>query len=180
MEKCGSCAILGHSPMRFAWGFDEEDFSCGMLKIVLLQHIQHLRAEGICDFMVACDPGVGLWSAEIINLVRQDDPDLRLYCHAPFEEQATKWAPYLRERYFNMLTACTYITVENRRKTPSAQADAYRTIIRQSDMVLAVYDTSSVRGDAVDEAMAYVMAMKKPSLLIHPDTFESSQILCSL
>ena len=27
---CGtkSCAILGHSPMRFAWGFDEEAAEC--------------------------------------------------------------------------------------------------------------------------------------------------------
>lgn len=23
-----SCAILGHSPMRFAWGFDEEAAEC--------------------------------------------------------------------------------------------------------------------------------------------------------
>ena len=27
---CGtkSCAILGHNPMRFAWGFDEEAAEC--------------------------------------------------------------------------------------------------------------------------------------------------------
>jgi len=172
MEKRGSCAIIGHSPMRFAWGYDEEDNTCGILKDVLMQHIQRLRVSGIRDFMVACDPGIGLWCAEIIIALRDQDTDLRLYCHTPCEEQSTKWAPYLRERYFNILGKCTYMTAEHTKKAPSAQADAYRTIIRQSDMVLAVYDICSLCGDAVDEAMEYARAENKPTILIHPDTFE--------
>jgi len=180
MEKRGSCAIIGHSPMRFAWGFDEEDNTCGILKTIMLQHIQRLRTTGIRDFMVACDPGVGLWCAEIINALREQDPDLRLYCHTPYEEQATKWAPYLRERYFDMLIKCTHMSVEHTGKVPSAQADAFRTIIRQSDMVLAVYDISSARGDAVDEAMEYAKIEKKPTILINPDTFETSSVFLTV
>lgn len=34
-----SCAILGHDPMRFAWGFDEEADECRELKLELLQQI---------------------------------------------------------------------------------------------------------------------------------------------
>ena len=38
---CGtkSCAILGHSPMRFAWGFDEEAAECHDMKMELAQQI---------------------------------------------------------------------------------------------------------------------------------------------
>ena len=38
---CGtkSCAILGHSPMRFAWGFDEEAVECHDMKMELAQQI---------------------------------------------------------------------------------------------------------------------------------------------
>ena len=176
MKRRRSCAVLGHSPMRFAWGFDEEDHACNILKTVLLQQIQSLRAAEVCDFWVACDPGVGLWCAEMINVLREQDADLRLYCHTPYEEQATKWAPYLRKRYFDMLEKCTHMSAEHTRKAPSAQADAYRAIIRQSDIVLAVYDISSLRGDAVDEAMAYAEIEKKPAILIHPDTFEATYI----
>lgn len=105
-----ACAILGHSPMRFAWGFDEEDIRCKRLKLELLRQIAALRLYGVLQFLVACDPGVGLWAAEIINILRDSDPELQLYCILPHEEQVTKWAPYLRERYFEILEQCTYLT----------------------------------------------------------------------
>ena len=64
-----SCAILGHSPMRFAWGFDEEDSGCKKLKLTLLQQIMELRQQGVTQFSVACDCGVGLYAAEAVNLL---------------------------------------------------------------------------------------------------------------
>ena len=65
---CGtkSCAILGHSPMRFAWGFDEEAAECHDMKMELAQQIMVLRQQGVTHFSVACDYGVGLYAAEII------------------------------------------------------------------------------------------------------------------
>ena len=38
-----SCAILGHNPMRFAWGFDEEAAECHDMKMELAQQIKALR-----------------------------------------------------------------------------------------------------------------------------------------
>ena len=102
---CGtkSCAILGHSPMRFAWGFDEEAVECHDMKMELAQQIMVLRQQGVTHFSVACDYGVGLYAAELINVLRDNDPELMLFCVTPYEEQATKWTPELRERYFDML-----------------------------------------------------------------------------
>ena len=135
---CGtkSYAILGHSPMRFAWGFDEEADACKDMKMELAQQIMVLRQQGVTHFSVACDYGVGLYAAEIINALRNDDPELMLFCITPYEEQATKWTPELRERYFDMLVKCSHMTAVYTHKQPDAQLKAYRTIIRQSDMVL--------------------------------------------
>ena len=49
---CGtkSCAILGHSPMRFAWGFDEEAVECHDMKMELAQQIMVLRQQGVTHF----------------------------------------------------------------------------------------------------------------------------------
>ena len=94
-------------------------------------------------------------------------------CDTPYEEQATKWAPYLRERYFTMLERCTYMTAVSLRKTPTAQLEAYRRIIDQSDMVLAVHDPVSARGDDADKAVEYARQQGRPLLLIHPDTMVS-------
>ena len=108
MDKPIRCAIIGQHPMRFPWGFDEEDESCGKMKMELAQQIMVLRQNGVSQFLVACDCGVGLYAAEIVNGLRATtDHGLMLICYTPHEEQATKWAPYLRERYFDMLTACT-------------------------------------------------------------------------
>jgi uncharacterized phage-like protein YoqJ len=171
MNKKICCALLGHSPMRFRFGWDEEDIGCKRLKLVLLQQIQMLRKNGVTQFMTACDPGVGLWCSEIINCLRTGDDELQLYCVLPHEEQSTKWAPYLRERYFEMLEKCTYMSAIHTHKTPTAQIDAYKNIIRPSDVVLAVYDPASNRGDDVDRAITYAATEQKPIILVHPDTF---------
>ena len=55
------CAIIGQHPMRFPWGFDEEDTQCRRMKLELAQCIMELRQCGVTDFQVACDPGVGLY-----------------------------------------------------------------------------------------------------------------------
>ena len=91
MASPKSCAILGHNPMRFAWGFDEEAAECHDMKMELAQQIMVLRQQGVTHFSVACDYGVGLYAAEIINALRNDDSELMLFCITPYEEQATKW-----------------------------------------------------------------------------------------
>ena len=49
---------------------------------------------------------------------------------------------------------------------------AYQRIIKQSDMLVAVYDPELASGSAEDKAMAYALALGKPTLLIHPNTWK--------
>lgn len=95
-------------------------------------------------------------------------------CVTPHEEQATKWPPYLWERYFTMLEKCTYMTAVSLHPTPTSQLDACKRIIDQSDMVLAVYDAASKRSDGVDTAMDYAGALHRQIVLVHPETFAIS------
>ena len=171
---CGtkSCAILGHSPMRFAWGVDEEAVECHDMKMELAQQIMVLRQQGVTHFSVACDYGVGLYAAELINVLRDNDPELMLFCVTPYEEQATKWTPELRERYFDMLADCTDLSCVDYQEAPNAQLMAYRRIVKQSDILLAVYDLELASDSAEDKAMAYALALGKPTLLIHPNTWK--------
>ena len=113
------CAIIGQHPMRFPWGFDEEDTQCRRMKLELAQCIMELRQCGVTEFQVACDPGVGLYAGEIVNITKQNDEAMRLVCVTPFEEQATKWTPQLRERYFDMLADCTDLSCVTIRRHPT-------------------------------------------------------------
>ena len=177
MDKPVRCAVMGQHPMRFPWGFDEEDDRCRKLKIELAQQIMALRQGGVSQFLVACDCGVGLYAAEIVNGLRTTDRDLMLLCYTPHEEQATKWAPYLRERYFTMLTACTHISAVCPVGTPDAQRQAYRQIIDLADVVLCVYDTDiPATSSAEDRALAYAEGQHKSLVLLHPTELTTKQI----
>ena len=120
MEGIKSCAIFGHDPIRFAWGFDEEAAACYEMKTELAQQIMVLRQQGVTQFSVACDYGVGLYAAEIINALRDNTPELLLFCVTPYEEQAAKWTPALRERYFDMLVKWTANGKPSRKSVSSA------------------------------------------------------------
>ena len=178
MDKPIRCAIIGQHPMSFPWGFDEEDESCGKMKMELAQQIMALRQSGVSQFLTACDCGVGLYAAEIVNgLWATTDHDLMLICYTPHEEQATKWAPYLWERYFDMLTACTYLSVVCEAGAPGAQLQAYKKIIDLADMVLAVYDRDiPATSSAEDRALAYAEGQHKSLVLLHPTELTTMRI----
>ena len=178
MDKPIRCAIIGQHPMRFPWGFDEEDDRCRKLKIELAQQIMTLRQSGVSQFLVACDCGVGLYAAEIVNGLRTTDHDLMLICYTPHEEQATKWAPYLRERYFTMLEKCTLIFTVCEVGAPDAQLHAYKKIIDLTDVVLAVYDRDTLpTGSAEDSASAYALdTARKPVMVLDPIKLTTFQI----
>ena len=166
MEKENlTCAVLGQHPMRFPWGFDEDDPGCQELRLALAQKIMELRQRGVMRFAVVADCGVGLYAGECVNALRQHDPDLMLFVVTPHEEQATKWTPDLRNRYFKLLEDCSLMEAASLHKTPTCEYDAYRKIIDYADTVLAVYDPATARGNAVDRAMEYVR--RRGLLVIH-------------
>ena len=148
------------------------------MKIELAQQIMVLRRGGISQFLTACDCGVGLYAGEIINGLRTTDRDLMLICYTPHEEQATKWAPYLRERYFDMLEKCTCLSAVCSLGTLGAQLQAYKKIIDLSDVVLCVYDLNGpASGDTEDRALAYAVDIAhKPVLILDPLKLTTVQI----
>ena len=178
MNKPIRCAVIGQNPMQFPWGFDEEDKFCSKMKTELAQQIMVLRQRGVSQFLTACDCGVGLYAGEIVNGLRTTDRDLILICYTPHEEQATKWAPYLRERYFDMLINCTCMSAVGKVGVSDAQFRAYKKIIDLADVVLGVYDLGSAAlGDAEDRALAYAVdSAHRPVLVLDPIKLTTLQI----
>lgn len=156
------CAIIGQPPMRFPWGFDEEDSGCQNLKLALAQKIMELQQWDVKRFAVVADCGVGLYAGEIVNALRKHDADLMLFVVTPHEEQATKWAPYLRERYFKLLEDCTVMEAASLHWIPGCEYEAYRKIVDYADMVLAAYESALATGNAVDRAMEYAKEQGLP------------------
>ncbi len=56
---------------------------------------------------------------------------------------------------------------------------AYRRIIKQSGVVLAVYAPDLADGSAENRAMAYALALGRPVMLIHPGNSENKMAECA-
>ena len=163
-----SCAIIGCSPMCFPWGFDEEDEGCAALKLILMNRITKLRSEGCARFHISMDCGVGLYAVEILHGLKESDEELETICYVPYEEQATKWTPELRERYFNALAACTEVVNVAYEKTVGCEFKAHLEAIKDSDTVIAVYDSDNPRCEREAAAVTVAETLNKQVLPIDP------------
>ena len=163
-----TCAIIGCSPMCFPWGFDEEDEGCAALKLILINQISKLRGEGCARFHISMDCGVGLYAAEILHGLKEQDDALEMICYVPYEEQATKWTPELRNRYFNALASCTKVVNVAYEKTVGCEFKAHLAAIKDADTVIAVYDPDNPRCEREAAAVTVAETLNKQVLLIDP------------
>ncbi len=131
--------------MTFPWGYDEEDPVCGALRLLLLNRITLLRTQGVTDFCVVLDAGMGLYAAESLAQLRVTDEAIRLICIVPWEGQATKWTPELRDRYFNVQAACSEVLTVSPVWTADCEISAMLNAIDLAETVIAV----SGEGDAL-------------------------------
>lgn len=163
-----TCAIIGCSPMCFPWGFDEEDEGCAALKLILMNRITRLRSEGCTRLSVCMDCGAGLYAAEILHGLKESDDDLETICYVPYEEQATKWTPELRDRYFNALAECTEVVNVSYEKTVGCEFKAHLEAINEADTVIAVYDPDNPRCEREATAAAVAEMLNKQILTLEP------------
>lgn len=165
-----TCAIIGCSPMGFPWGFDEEDEGCAALKLILINQISRLRGEGCARFAVSMDCGVGLYAAEILHGLKETDGELEAICYVPYEEQATKWTPELRDRYINALAACTEVVNVAYEKTVGCDFKAYLEAINEADTVIAVYDPDDPSCEREAAAVAVAEMLNRQVIIVDPKT----------
>ena len=163
-----TCAIIGCSPMRFPWGFDEEDEGCAALKLILMNRITRLRGEGCTRFAISMDYGAGLYAAEILHGLKGSEEELETICYVPDEEQATKWTPELRDRYFNALAACTEVVNAAYEKTVGCEFKAYLEAINEADTVIVVYDPDDPRCEREAAAVAVAKMLDRQVFTVDP------------
>ena len=165
-----TCAIIGCSPMCFPWGFDEEDEGCAALKLILINQISRLRGEGCTRFAISMDCGVGLYAAEILHGLKESDEELKTICYVPYEEQATKWTPELRDRYFNALAACAEVVNVGFEKTVGCEFKAYLETINEAGTVIAVYYPDDPRCEREAAAVAVAEMLNRQIFMLDPKT----------
>lgn len=166
-----TCAFTGHRPVRFSFGYDEEDEKCLRLKLVLAQQISALIEGGVSLFYTGMALGTDQWCAAIVLDMKRQYPNIQLTAVLPCETQANKWSPEQRERYFNTLAECDDVITLNTHYTPQCMLERNRYMIDHADYLLAVYDGGGKGGTAY--TVRYAREKKREIIAIHPDTLES-------
>ena len=170
MPSGKACVFTGHRPMRFSFGYDEEDDRCIYLKLIMAQEIVKLIESGVSLFYTGMAQGVDQWGAEIILSMKKQYPHIQLIAVLPCETQANRWSPAQRERYFNMLAVCDDVITLRAHYMPQCILERNRYMVDRADYLLAVYDGSGKGGTAY--TVRYVREKKREIIVIHPDTLE--------
>ena len=161
MDISKTCAVFACPPICFPWGYDEEDESCAAMKLQLLNAITTLRTEGVEKFNVVLDSGFGLYAAEMIIGLQEIDPGIEMDLYIPFEEQANKWSPELRERYFAVHEHAKVVATIGRREDTDRE---FRTVLSAFELagaVIAVIERDAPRGVHALNASTAASYMKK-------------------
>lgn len=163
-----SCAFLGQRPSTFSFGFDEEHPKCQRLKEKIREQIYALADNGVLTFLSGMSQGMALWGAEIALEMQKINSRIKLICILPCETQANKWAPFTRERYFNVLSKSDDVFYISKRYQEDCIQHCNRSLIDHSHFILAVYDGHS--GGSIAQSIQYALMSQKAVIVIHPET----------
>ena len=161
MDISKTCAVFACPPICFPWGYDEEDESCTAMKLQLLNAITTLRTEGVEKFSVVLDSGFGLYAAEMIIGLQEIDPGIEMDLYIPFEEQANKWSPELRERYFAVHEHAKVVATIGRREDTDREFRTFLSAFELAGAVIAVIERDAPRGVHALNASTAASYMKK-------------------
>ena len=96
-----ACAITGHRPTRFCFGYNEEDPLCQKLKECLLEQFRILHDEKfVRTFFVGGALGVDMWAGEQLLTLRAQTgyEDIKIIVVIPFIGYDSKWPDQSRHR----------------------------------------------------------------------------------
>lgn len=168
-----ACTFIGHHPMRFDFGFDEDDPLCATIKQVLLSQMMALYKNGVITFYSDCEVGVGMWAAELALRMIKEHPDVQLICVIPYEEQAKKWTEELRDRYYTVLEKSSYNELISTQYTEKCYRQCGKFLVDHAEHLIAVYENSKViQMENAAYTLAYARKKGRQIIYIDPDTAE--------
>lgn len=106
MKYSKTCAIFGENPTELSFEYDEEYYTCDVLKMRLVCAMQNAILSGCDAFALVLDQGVCMWGAEACIAMRENGDNIGLTVMTRSENQASRWHPERRERFYNIIEKC--------------------------------------------------------------------------
>ena len=161
MDITKTCAVFACPPVCFPWDCDEENEGCAAMKLELLNAITSLLTEGVKKFSAVLDSGFGLYAAEMIVGLREMDPGIEMDLYIPYEEQAAKWTPELRDRYYAVHEHANVVATIGRAEDVDYEFRTYLSAFELAGSVIAVIEREHPQGVHALNASTAACYMKK-------------------
>ena len=172
-----ACAITGHRPARFVFGYQENHPLCQKIKqrLKALFRILHDR-KNVCRFYVGGALGVDMWAAEeILHLKEQPKyADIESIVALPFEGHDLKWDAVNRKRLQTIIHNATKCVVVGQNGDASAYKKRNYYMVDHADFLLAVYDNDRKIRSGTGQTVNYALKQNLRIIFLHPDTAEIS------
>ncbi len=133
------CAIFGENPDELEFGYDEEYPTCAEMKYRLVNAMQLLISEGCTRFVTTLEQGASMWGAEACAAINELGGSVTLIAAPMHEDQASRWHPERRERYFRLIETADELI------DPLDEPSGEEYIFGNVDLILLLGDTSHPR-----------------------------------
>ena len=139
MGNTKMCAIFGEGPDELEFGYDEDYYLCAIMKYRLVAALQESVMSGYTSFVSTVEQGAPMWGAEACDAIKQLGGEITFTAAPISEDQADRWHPERRERYFGMLERADAII------EPTGDEYGIEYILGSVDRIIVLGDASHRR-----------------------------------
>ena len=167
-----SCAITGHRPTRFKFGYKENMSGCKRLKKRLHDQFILLYEQGVRKFYVGGALGVDQWAGEILLRLKEQPAysNIELVVAIPFAGHDATWDERSKTRLVFLLRHCTESVTVSITNGPEAYKARNYYMVEHADILVAVYDNDRSIRSGTGQTVNYARKKELPLIFIHPDS----------
>lgn len=169
------CAITGHRPTRFCFGYNEEDPLCQKLKECLLEQFRILHDEKfVRTFFVGGALGVDMWAGEQLLTLRAQTgyEDIKIIVVVPFIGYDSKWPDQSKHRLKKLIQNANDSIVISHSADVSSYKKRNYYMVDHAEYLIGVFDNQKKLRSGTAQTVNYALHQGKVITLIHPDTME--------
>lgn len=147
-EVFSVCCFTGHRPNKFPWGNNERDIRCFKYKASIQTKVLSLINNGVYHFICGGAIGFDMYCAEIVLLLKEQYPDIKLEVAVPCENQHSLWNKDFQMRYLEILKKADIVTYVSREYTSFCMSKRNDYMLNKSDIVVAGFVEGTTGGTA--------------------------------
>ena len=167
-----SCAITGHRPTRFKFGYKGNYAGCKRLKKRLYEQFALLYEKGVRRFYVGGSLGVDMWAGEQVLTLKEQVgyDDIELVIILPFDGHDARWDERSKKRMEILRKKCFKCLIVGQEDCRESYIKRNCYMVDHADFLVAVYDNERNLKSGTMQTVHYAEKKGLAITMIHPDT----------